>query len=288
LSSKKIIWLASYPKSGNTWFRAFLTNLFLDDDKTFDINELQGGPIASDRNMFDEHTNLDSSELCYDEVDNLRPDVYREFASTLDEVRFMKVHDAYTYLNDGRAMFPHDVSLGCVYIVRNPFDLGLSFANHLNASVEKTVEYMNNPEFAFASKNNKFNNQLRQFLLTWSGHIKSWTEQDKIPFTVLRYEDMKDEPFREFSKAIKFAGLNFSDENIMYSIEQAKFENLKKKEEESGFREKNPKSPSFFREGKKSNWRGQLSDELVQSIIDKHKEILIKYNYLDENNNILI
>jgi len=127
LSSKKIIWLASYPKSGNTWFRAFLTNLFLDDDKTFDINELQGGPIASDRNMFDEHTNLDSSELCYDEVDNLRPDVYREFASTLDEVRFMKVHDAYTYLNDGRAMFPHDVSLGCVYIVRNPFDLGLSF-----------------------------------------------------------------------------------------------------------------------------------------------------------------
>lgn len=288
MKNKKIIWLASYPKSGNTWFRAFLTNLYKDQDKEFDINDLQGGPIASDRSTFDELTNLDSSELSFEEIDNLRPEVYCDLAKNLDEIRFMKVHDAYTYLKDGSPMFPVDATLGCVYIMRNPFDLALSFANHLNASIEKTVEYMNDSNFAFASKNNKFNIQLRQFLLSWSGHVRSWTEQDKIKFIVLRYEDMKDDPFREFSKAINFAGLNFSEEKIKVAIEQAKFENLKKQEEAKGFREKSPKSPSFFREGKKGNWHGKLSNELVQSIIEHHKDILIRYKYLDENNNILV
>ena len=35
-----IIWLASYPKSGNTWLRAFLHNLLRDPGRPYDINKL--------------------------------------------------------------------------------------------------------------------------------------------------------------------------------------------------------------------------------------------------------
>ena len=44
-----IVWLASYPKSGNTWTRAFLTAYLGDEDQAVDINDLEGGPIASSR-----------------------------------------------------------------------------------------------------------------------------------------------------------------------------------------------------------------------------------------------
>ena len=83
---KKIIWLASYPKSGNTWFRVFLSNLLSHSDKPADINNLYATPIASNRELFDEATGISSSELTLDEIDNLRPLVYEFYARTAEEV----------------------------------------------------------------------------------------------------------------------------------------------------------------------------------------------------------
>ncbi|MCP5028332.1 MAG: sulfotransferase domain-containing protein, partial [Actinomycetia bacterium] len=77
---KPIVWLASYPKSGNTWFRTFLANLLRDDEDPVDINELRTGSIASARNPFDIHTGLEASDLTQDEIDLLRPGVYRRMA----------------------------------------------------------------------------------------------------------------------------------------------------------------------------------------------------------------
>ena len=70
-NGKNIIWLASYPKSGNTWFRIFLTNLLQKHTSPANINELTGGPIASSRQLFDELTGIDSSDLTFDEIEKL-------------------------------------------------------------------------------------------------------------------------------------------------------------------------------------------------------------------------
>ena len=285
---KKIIWLASYPKSGNTWFRAFLSNLFADKDNPVDINNLAGGPIASCRSLFEDYSCLSSTDLNFDEVDNLRPAVYREFAAELNKKRFLKTHDAYTFLQSGEAMFPTDVTFCAVYLIRNPFDVAVSFAHHSVTTTDKMVETMGQDNFAFCSKNFKYHNQLRQKLLSWSNHVRSWTEQGNIPLIVLRYEDMKDDAVREFTRAIRFCEIDYSDDDIRKAAEQCDFDILKKQEEEKGFREKNPKSQSFFREGKKGNWRSKFNEEMINKIIYDHREVMIKYGYLNDENEILV
>jgi len=96
-----IIWLASYPKSGNIWLWIFLTNLRRDGEEPVNINELDGGPIASARALFDEATGIESSDLTPEEIDRLRPGVYEQLATGANETLFLKVHDAYTYTTDG-------------------------------------------------------------------------------------------------------------------------------------------------------------------------------------------
>ena len=101
-----IIWLASYPKSGNTWFRIFLTNLRGDNDQPADINDLDCTPIASARESFDDEVGIEASDLTPDEIDRLRPAVYETLAAHADEPLFMKVHDAYTLVDGASPLFP--------------------------------------------------------------------------------------------------------------------------------------------------------------------------------------
>ena len=95
-----IIWLASYPKSGNTWFRGFLTNLLRDADTPASINELERTPIASARGVFDNNMGFEASDMTADEIDRLRPELYIHLAENAKEPLFMKIHDAYTDVVD--------------------------------------------------------------------------------------------------------------------------------------------------------------------------------------------
>jgi len=99
-----IIWLASYPKSGNTRLRIFLTNLRRDGEEPVNINELDEGPIASGRALFEEATGIEASYLTAEEIDRLRPEVCERLAAGAKEVLFLTVHDAYTYGADGRPL----------------------------------------------------------------------------------------------------------------------------------------------------------------------------------------
>ena len=105
-----IYWLASYPKSGNTWFRAFLRNLQEDGDAPVDINELQTGNIASARGWLDEVLGFDTAELSPDEVERLRPAVYRWSAAHDDGIGYHKIHDAYIQTIDGEPLVSHEAS----------------------------------------------------------------------------------------------------------------------------------------------------------------------------------
>jgi aryl sulfotransferase len=68
----RTIWLASYPKSGNTWMRALLGNVLAQDGAPSGIDALLGAH-ASDRTRFDFVMLLDTGLLTHDEVDDLRP-----------------------------------------------------------------------------------------------------------------------------------------------------------------------------------------------------------------------
>ena len=126
---KGIFWLASYPKSGNTWFRVFLAHVLNQAEAPIDINHLNTGQIASSRPWLDEALGFDSASLTHDELDALRPLVYQWYHETIDKIGYHKIHDAYTYISHDAPLIPNQSCLGAIYFIRNPLDVAISFAN---------------------------------------------------------------------------------------------------------------------------------------------------------------
>lgn len=280
----RIVWLASYPKSGNTWFRTFLTNYLRDGDTPANINDLEDSPIASARYPFDEAVGYDSGEMTFDEIDQLRPEVYRYQAERAAETMYCKIHDAYTFLADGRPLIPPEATACALYFIRNPLDVAVSFAHHSGHDhYERIIQGMGKVENSFCAVDATEPNQLRQRLLTWSGHVMSWANAPGIRVLVLRYEDMKLKPEETFATATRFAGLADDRTRVKKAIEFSRFEELKKQEGSDGFREKMPRAQSFFRKGEIGSWRDVLTPEQVARIITDHRDVMRRFGYLDAN-----
>jgi len=280
---KGIVWLASYPKSGNTWFRTFLTNFLRNGETPASINELDGGPIASARRPFDEAVGYDSGEMTFDEIDRLRPEVYLHQACAAMETEFCKVHDAYTFLPDGRPLIPPEATSCALYFVRNPLDVAVSFAHHGgHRQFDRVIRNMADRENSFCDTDATETNQLRQKLLSWSEHVTSWVDAPGIRMLAMRYEDMKLRPEETFGTAVRFVGLPDDATRLRKAIEFSRFDEVRKQEEKDGFRERMPRAKSFFRKGESGSWRGVLTSEQTAKIIADHGEVMRRFGYLDQ------
>jgi hypothetical protein len=281
---KKVIWLTSYPKSGNTWMRAFLTSL-LKEENDNTINNLLA-PIVSQRSIIEDFLMLETSELTNDEVEKYLPYALKSFADEQDTVPYyMKVHDAYTLTSENIPLFPADISIGAIYIVRNPLDVVPSFAHHNSDTIEYTISVLKNSRSCFCDNVKTIKTQLRQKLLSWSGHVLSWVEQEDMPVLLVRYEDMFTRPLETFREVVQFSGINATDEMILAAIKNVSFENLKTQEQEFGFTNKRPGTKSFFRKGKIGSWRESLTSEQAAEVIAEHKMVMDRLGYLDAAGN---
>jgi hypothetical protein len=275
-----IYWLSSYPKSGNTWFRTFLQNLLVDGAQPVAIEELRTGAIASGRGWIDEILGFDSADLYLDEVDRMRPDVYRWSAIKSEEPSYHKIHDAYTHTIDHEPMIPLEATLGTLYFLRNPLDVAISFANHNSCSIDRAIENMGDPTFVFCKGKHGLPNQLRQKLLSWSGHVLSWVDVEGVE--VIRYEDMKLAPHATFSRAARFLQLTTNPQKIDKAIRFSDIKELQRQEAELGFHEKPAKTERFFRKGVVGEWQEKLSEEQIERIIEDHREVMRRFGYLDD------
>lgn len=286
------IWLASYPKSGNTWFRMLVANLSA-TDKPVDINDLpERGGIASARGPFDYLLLIDSGLLTHDEIDCLRPRVYEELArgaaddeydkpDAAPQVRFVKTHDAYTLTPQGEPLLagPRGAA-GAILIVRDPRDVAPSLANHNRSSIDDAITFMNDNTAAFCGKTNLQQSQLRQQLPGWSGHIVTWLDQTDLPVHLIRYEDMMADTAGTLGRALAFAGRHASDDDIRRAARFADFAELKNQETAKGFREASPRSQSgFFRRGQAGAWRDELTAAQVDRLESHHAPMMLRLGY---------
>ncbi len=284
----KIFWLASYPKSGNTWLRILLTNYLRNSNEPADINELDGGPIASSRVWFDEWTGIEASALNDTIIERLRPEVYRCLVRETKEPLFMKVHDAWGRTDRQQPLFPADVTGGVVYIIRNPLDMVASCANHWGVSIAAAVDNLVNPDFALAQSSAAIANQLCQKLGSWSSHVQSWVDQAGLPICLVRYEDVHQNTEALFEQVVRFCGLPFDEKRVCKAVAFSNFAELKRQEAASGFNEGPVTlSSSFFRRGQVGAWREELPAELAERIIEAHGEVMRRFGYLDADNNNL-
>jgi len=274
-----IYWLSSYPKSGNTWFRTFLRNLIEDGDEPTDINELRTGSIASARGWLDGILGFDTADMTMDEIDNVRPDVYR-WSSANGETEYHKIHDAFTLNSKGLPLICPRATKGTLYFVRNPLDVVSSYANHMNCSLDKSIQCMGDHDMGMVRSGKRLNAQVRQKLLTWSEHVVSWIDAEDMNVEVLRYEDMLNDGTATFTRAAEFLEMDAPPEKIEKAIRFSAFKNLRKQEDESTFKEKPPATKNFFRKGKSGGWREELNDKQVAQVIEDHSEVMKRLGYL--------
>lgn len=276
-----IYWLASYPKSGNTWTRAFIANLLNEETEAVDINALNTGAIASDKDWVETALDFDINELSHDEIDRLRPAAYRWLSQQLESPRYHKIHDAYTYLPNGEALIPIDTSKGALCIIRNPLDVAISFAHHNSCSIDKAIANMAKADYAFCAQSKCYYPQLRQRLLSWSGHVLSWADAPGLNKLIVRYEDMKQNSVATFSSMASFLELPHDKKSVTEALEHCKIEKLQAQEAASPFRERAAKSKSFFRKGLVGDWKNTLTDKQVNILINDHRSVMQRFGYLD-------
>jgi len=280
-----IVWLASFPKSGNTWFRLLIANLLNDGEGPVDINRIpELGAIASARAPFDQITLLDSGLLTHDEADALRAAVYVvEAAEYPHAAHFVKVHDAYTLNTRGEPLFAAGAR-GVIYIVRDPRDVAVSLSHHSSISIDAAVDKLTAPDSSLCGSVRRQPIQLRQKLLTWSAHVLSWIEQRDLPVHLVRYEDLKASPAQTFAAAMQFAGQAVSPGGLKRAVRHTDFAELQRQEKERGFRERISPESMFFRAGTAGGWREVLSDVQADRIVAANHEVMKRLVYLPESN----
>ena len=271
-----IIWLASYPKSGNTWMRAFLHNMLRDPDKPIPINDIDKFTIGDAAvGWYRRFTSKTGDQLSLEDLAELRPKVHRSFTQAFPDSVFVKTH-SYMGESCGTPLITMEVTAGAIYVVRNPLDVTLSFADHFGLSIDKTIAAMSRE----GGHSKPSEQAVVEFINGWSQHGKSWTQMPHPSLHVVRYEDMKAKPLHTFRKVTRFLGVSPSDERISKAIRFSSFKEMKKQEERGGFKERSDHSTAFFRSGGTGGWRKNLTEQQVARIVDLHREQMARFGYL--------
>jgi len=254
-----IWWLASYPKSGNTWVRMFLLayltgeKIDINTDKQFVISDIQPDlhPKAKD---------------LYEYLGN-----YNESISKLENI-CIKTHNANVKVKDKR-LIPLSKTNGGIYVIRDPRDVVISLSKHYSIEIDEAIDFMNDESCFISSKVNN----MGHVLSSWSTHVDSWWNTNLKGF---KYEDLLEHTEAAFKAIIKVLYLpRHSEERVKFAIKEASFNNLKKLEIENGFTERGG-ACNFFRMGEANQWKKYLTKKQTKLIEEHHGKTMKGCKYL--------
>ncbi|MEM7508029.1 MAG: sulfotransferase domain-containing protein [Pseudomonadota bacterium] len=271
---KTLIWLASYPKSGNTWLRAFLANYFMQSDGPIPLDKIRHvsfGDSAAEPHLrgtpFNQY-NLPSGQLL-----QLRNRWLLEI-SHRGAFNFVKTHNAHARLAQGW-WIPAALTQTAIHIVRDPRDVLLSYADHWGIGLQDAASQMANPE----NKIPPNPKSVMQFLSSWSKHTESWMKTRDFRVLTVKYEDMLAEPEATFSKILEHIGAPLDQTVLRQAIDRASFRQLAADEAANGFSESGTKQKKFFRQGKAGCWHQSLPPDLADRIAANHRRVMKQLGY---------
>jgi hypothetical protein len=272
----KIVWLASYPKSGNTWLRAFLHNYVAQPETPYSINRLVDYSVSESNALFySKYDARPASAYAIAEVQRMRPLVHRDFTQLHPDLVFVKTHNASLTVH-GVPLCTPEVTQGAIYIVRDPRDVAVSYSHYTGQSLDKIIAFMNKEQAA----NRGTDAQVFEMLGSWSVHVDLWTRHLNPKLLVLRYEDMLARPRASFGKVISFLGDEVDPERLDEAIAFSAFESLQAQEAEHGYVANVADSTApFFRKGEAGQWREVLSTAQRLRIEADHAAMMEKFGY---------
>lgn len=257
-SLNRIIWLASFPKSGNTWTRVLLANYFMPPGEAPDINTLHRFTTGDTRqDFFDRVHGKPYVARNFDEWLMIRPKVMRAIAASKPGHHFVKTHCQCRPIGP-YDLIPPETTAAAIYIMRNPFDVVLSYARHMNEDVDSAITRMTDPKAV-----NIRPSGICEFVGRWDEHIETWLGAPGLPLHVMRYEDMLADIEGQMRALLGFLRVPVQDGQMRRAIRAASFDSLKKQEQQKGFRERPAEMKQFFKTGRAGGWRNELNPEQV-------------------------
>ena len=279
-----IIWIASYPKSGNTWLRALLASYYFTNEGSFSLSLLDKIDNFPSDKFFKEYNDQfskveDTSKYWLKEQEKI---------NKKNKITFLKTHSAICKIN-GNSFTNKENSIGAIYIVRDPRNVITSISNHYQISIEDAFQFMKDEKRGII---NKKDGRYLGFQAVWSWSInqKTWVENNLFPVLIIKYEDLLNETYNTFRKVIEFinkisnSSKTFNKSKGKNSIKNTSFEKLQRMENDHGFAEAMNKKGTnkkikFFNLGQKNNYKNLLSQDLIIKMNEFYKAELIKFNY---------
>jgi hypothetical protein len=274
-----IVWLASYPKSGNTWTRSFLHNIakvLAGEEDEQDINELtrfSGWDIS--KALYTDALGFEPTESHRQHIADVRHRVQQRIADAFEGMIFAKTHQALV-VDRGATTINFSVTAGAVYIVRNPLDVAISYAHHLGDTIDRAIDAM-----GISGYETQMGPQsVYEVYGSWSEHVLSWTRNPHPAVYLMRYEDMLADPETAFGGLARHLVLGATPEQVREAIDRSSFDKLQAQEERAGFREKPEQSERFFRAGRAGQWQTVLTRPQIDRIVRDHGEQMARFGYL--------
>ena len=260
-----IIWIASYPKSGNTYLRSFISAYFFSKKGKFDfsllLNILQFPSIKFTKNNI------------YSEIEASKNWIFNQnqFFSR-DKIHFVKTHNTLN-LFKGNQFTTSDQTLGAIYIVRDPRNIITSMTHHYSLNYEQSYLKLINEKQTLLEESIDGDYSNFTFLGSWSNHYKSWKNTNQFNTLFIRYEDLENNKLDTFRKIVNFINTLkkekslINEKKLINSINSTNFSNLKNKEKNEGFEEspysKSGQKKSFFNLGFNNRWQKILPKNII-------------------------
>lgn len=268
------VWLASYPKSGNTWLRCLL-EAYRRNGK-LDINDIRISSSDGGATIMQGVSPIPLGQLGFNGEMLLRPAALLNLLARLNRPTWVKTHFANIQPDGLPHCIPKELTEKAVYVVRDPRSVALSVSRFFKFSMEMTVETLRRKDFTIGG-DERFSLCL---VSSWSNHAASWAGEDKFPLHVVKYEDLVGDAGKELTETLEFLGEEVDSDLVDRAVKATEIEKLRQTEETDGFRENVGAEKGLFFANGGTRWQDELGPKWIAQIEKDHGKVMEMLGYL--------